>query len=183
MNKKILSATIVALSIMTTACSSADKTRYEEKSLTEKIEKCSDPDSLKAYVNEAKDYTQKLISEGRYEEASMFIDSVSPAVKEKAPALMGTFVALKGQLKVDEATENVKDAAEEVADSVSSKAGKVADKTEDIYNKTKDKVGDIADKTGKAVGKAAEKTGDAVSTAAEKTDDALNKAADKLKGK
>lgn len=182
----LMSIAVAAAALMTTACSGNTEQRTE-RSLAEKISACENPDSLRAYVNDAKDYAQTLISEGKYAEASAFIDSISPVVKDKAPALMGTFVALKGKVAADEAAEEVKDALQEGADKASEAADKVKDGVEEAAGKATDKAkevaGKVADKAGDAVNKAADKASDAVDKATDKASDALNKAADKLKKK
>ena len=178
----LMSIAVATAALMTTGCSSNSEQRTE-RTLAEKISACENPDSLRAYANEAKDYTQKLISEGKYSEASTFIDSISPVVKEKAPALMGTFVALKGKVAADKAAEEVKETVEKGADKASEAAEKAKDGVEDAAGKAADKANEVADKAKDAAGKVVDKANDAVDKATDKASDALNKAADKLKKK
>ncbi len=85
------------------------------------------PTALKVYVAEARAYAQKLVKEGKVEEAKKYLDQIEPVVKSKIPALAGTFDAVNGALDKVEASasdkaEDAKDAASAAVDSVGSAA-------------------------------------------------------------
>ncbi len=63
MKALFLSAAVAALATFA-ACSSSEKAEKTESSLASKIENCTNTDSLKAYVEDAKAYVAKLQSEG-----------------------------------------------------------------------------------------------------------------------
>ena len=89
MKKLLLSiAVVAALCAATTSCGkSADSTA----SMKSKIENCTNTDSLRAYVEQAKAYADKLVAEGKVDEARKYLAELEPVVKSKAPALYLTF--------------------------------------------------------------------------------------------
>lgn len=191
MKKLILSVAIVA-GVAMMACSSADKTAEKASAMTSKIENCTNPDSLKAYVSQANEYVQTLVKSGKIKEAQEFMAKIEPVVKEKAPALAGTFTAVEAAIgKVaDNAKDAATDAAEQtkdaVSDSIDSKVEAAKEATaEAVDNATdavKDKAAQATDAVKDAAKNVADKTTDIAKSAADKAGDAAQKAADKLKG-
>ncbi|MDE5687990.1 MAG: hypothetical protein K2I18_05100 [Paramuribaculum sp.] len=173
---KTLFISAVAALALFTACTGTEKTDKAESTLATKIENCTNTDSLKAYVDEAKAYIVKLQSEGKVDEAKKFLEKIQPVVKDKAPALAGTFAAIGTTL------DKVTDKAEAKADSA--KAA-VADSIDSKINDAKSAVSDVADKAKEVGSNTAEKVKDAVGNAVDNTKeaaaDAAQKAADKLR--
>lgn len=152
--KKILYVVAIAIAATTFACS--NKTAADQGAdLKAKIENCTNPDSLQLYVEQAREYAQKLIAEGKDSEAQAYLAEVIPAVTAKDPSLGDKLTA-----EADSVISALKDKAGVVTDSVASKATSAVDS--------------VASKTGKAV----EATKDAVNKGA----DAVNKGADAVKG-
>lgn len=175
MKALFISAAVAALTLFA-ACTSTEKADKAESTLAAKIENCTNTDSLKAYVDEAKAYIVKLQSEGKVDEAKKFLEKIEPVVKDKAPALAGTFAAVG--TAIDKVTDNV----EAKADSAKSA---VADSIDSKINDVKNAAGDAADKGKEAVSNTAEKAKDAVGNAVDNTKesaaDAVQQAADKLR--
>ncbi len=164
MKKLFLSAALVA-TVMMVSCSAEKKAQDKGEALKAKIENCTDPDSLKIYVQQAKDYADKLIKDGKDSAAETFLSDVTPAVKAKDPVLGLTALDLKA--KADSTFEATKESAKELADSTS-KA--VSDKV----SSAKEAISDAAEQT-------KEKAASAVESAKEKTADAAQAGADKVK--
>lgn len=156
MKKVLLSVAVVTAAMFASCTGSADKAGHSTSDFKTKIENCTNPDSLTVYVNEAKAYAQKLVAEGKIDEAKKYMAQIEPVVKEKAPALAGAFSTVKDALdKVPGAvtgkTEEVKDAmsdkATEVGNAISDKASEVsdavADKSEEAAAAVKDKADDV----------------------------------------
>lgn len=175
MRTLLLSAAVAALTFFA-ACSTSEKADKAESKIAAKIENCTNTDSLKAYVEEAKAYIVKLQNEGKIDEAKKFLEKIEPVVKEKAPALVGTFTAVGTAL--DKVTDSVKESADSaktaVTDSVTNALDNAKAAVSDAADKAKTEVTDAAEKTKTAVTDAAEKTKDAAA-------DAARAAADKLK--
>ncbi len=201
MKKLILSVAIVAGAAMM-ACSTADKTAEKASAMTSKIENCTNPDSLKAYVDQANEYVQTLVNSGKIKEAQEFMAKIEPVVKEKAPALAGTFTAVQAAIgkAADTAKETAADAAEQtkeaVSDSIDSKVEAAKDAAADAVDNATDAVKDkasqatdavkgaaekVADKTTDVAKNVADKTTDVAKTVADKAGNAAQKTADKLK--
>lgn len=156
--KKILFVAVVAMAATLASCSGTKQAEDEGAALKAKIENCTNPDSLKLYVQQAQEYAQKLIAEGKDKEAQAYLDEVTPAVTAKDPSLVNV---LKAQ--GDSVAADLKEAASAVADSASAKAGEIKDS--------------IASKGAKAVDAAK----GAASNAADAVSDAAQKGADKVK--
>ncbi|MDE6334855.1 MAG: hypothetical protein K2L77_09455 [Muribaculaceae bacterium] len=162
--KVILPAALFAVCAMATGCSGVSKeAESSEKSLKEKIEACSNADSISVYMEQAKCYADSLARAGKAEEARRYLDELTPVVEKQAPSLKDQWAsAVAG---VGDATRSAADSvagkADALADSVASKsvdmAGKVGDKAEDVYNKAKDGVkegvNDVKDAAGSVVDK------------------------------
>lgn len=166
MKKLFLSVALVA-TVMMVSCSAEKKAQDEGEALKAKIENCTDPDSLKIYVQQAKDYADKLIKDGKDSAAETFLNDVTPAVKAKDPSAALGLTALDLKAKADSTFEATKESAKELADSTS-KA--VSDKV----NSAKDAISDAAQQT-------KDKAASAVESAKEKTADAAQAGADKVK--
>lgn len=162
--KKILLTVAVAAAIMTVGCSTAaDREEKAEQSLQYKIENCTNPDSLKIYVEQAKSYAVKLASEGKLDEARKYLDDITPAIDKAAPSLKqqwnSAVEAIKGVTvnaadsvadavsdKYDEAKSGSKDVVDKVVDGTKEVAGKVKDGSVETYEKVKDGSKDAYDK-------------------------------------
>ncbi|MDE5921485.1 MAG: hypothetical protein K2G82_07745, partial [Paramuribaculum sp.] len=68
MKKLILSVAVTAVALMV-ACTGKQQTEKEDGCIMAKIENCTNTDSLKAYVDQAKAYAQTLVSQGKVEQA------------------------------------------------------------------------------------------------------------------
>lgn len=166
MKKLFLSAALVA-TVMMVSCSAEKKAQDKGEALKAKIENCTDSDSLKIYVQQAKDYADKLIKDGKDSAAETFLSDVTPAVKAKDPSAVLGLTALDLKAKADSTFEATKESAKELADSTS-KA--VSDKV----SSAKEAISDAAEQT-------KEKAASAVESAKEKTADAAQAGADKVK--
>ena len=170
MKALFLSAAVAALATFA-ACSSSEKAEKTESSLASKIENCTNTDSLKAYVEDAKAYVAKLQSEGKLDEAKAFLEKIQPVVQQKAPALAGAFTAVQTSLdKISGvAAEQADSAKQAVADSVAYKVENAKDAIGDAAQNAKDAVSEkateVVDKSKEAVSNAAEKTKEATSDA------------------
>lgn len=176
MKKIVLSlATVVALSLAVVSCGKAESAD-SASNIKAKIENCTNPDSVKVYVEQAKAYAEKLVKEGKVDEAKKYLAEIEPVVNEKAPALSGVLTTVSTALdKVKDAAGDATDAAAATADSVKNAA---ADAATGAVESVKDKAEDVTNKAGEAVGNAADKAKDAVSKAAE---DGADKVKDLLK--
>ena len=166
MKKIILSAAIFSALVMT-SCGGSKSVSDNAADLSAKIENCTNPDSLKAYVKQARDYASKLLAEGKTAEAQEYLDKVTPAIEKKDPSVKEAFNNLMN------ATDDVvRDKAEDVKQAVDSTADAVTDKAAEAKDAVSDKAKELKDAGAKAVDDAKAKTADA-----------LQKGADKLNGK
>lgn len=189
MKKILLSAAFVAaLTLGSCAGKDASSTIGNASDFKAKIENCTNPDSIQAYVAEAKAYVQKLVDDGKVEEAKKYLDQIEPVVQQKAPKLAGAFEAVKSLVdKVPgaaaDAIDKAKEAASEAGDSLSSTAENVKDAAaetiEDVKNAVSDKVSDAKDavtqKASDAANAVSEKATDIKDAAKEKVNDLLKK--------
>lgn len=170
MKKLILSVAVTAVALMV-ACTGKQQTEKEDGGIMAKIENCTNTDSLKAYVDQAKAYAQTLVSQGKVEQAKEFLAKIEPVVKQKAPALATALTSVESALdKVEAAASEKADSTKQaVTDSVGNKidAAKqaISDKASETVEKASDAVENVAGKASDAVGKAADKTADAVNKA------------------
>ena len=175
--KKVIFSVAVVATMVFAACSGEKKVQDEASSMQSKIENCTNPDSLKAYAAQAQAYYQKLVAEGKVDEAKAFLDKGDPTIKEKVPSLAGAFETLKSG--VDALPGKVDDAASAAGDSISAAADQaqqaVADKAAETKAAAESKADEVkakaADKAEEIKGKAA----DAVQQGADKLKDALGK--------
>ena len=90
--KKLFFSSLAVAAVLMTACSSktTEKEATDEgAAIKAKIENCSDPDSLKIYVQQAKDYAAKLEKEGNDTAAQAYLNEVA-APKTPLPRLCST---------------------------------------------------------------------------------------------
>ncbi len=166
MKKLLLSIALIGTVIMV-SCSSEKKAENEGAALKAKIENCTNSDSLRIYVQQAKDYAEKLIKEGKDSAAEKFINEVTPAIKAKDPMAGAAMTGMSIEAKADSAFKATKESAKNLADSTSKAVS--------------EKDADVKDAVGKAADNAKEKASDAVDAAKQKTADAAQKGADKVK--
>ena len=159
MKKLLLSiAVVAALCAATASCGkSADSTA----SMKSKIENCTNTDSLRAYVEQAKAYADKLVAEGKVDEARKYLAELEPVVKSKAPALSGALSTVESTL--DKVKENASDKADEAknstaaaVDSAKSAVGSAAEAA-DVASAVKEKTQDVKEGAADAAQKGADK--------------------------
>lgn len=159
---------------MLVACSAEKKAEDKGAALKAKIENCSDPDSLKIYIDEAKDYADQLVKEGKDAAATDFLNEVTPAVKAKDPAAALRFTGLKLEAQADSALEAAKESAKNLADSTKAAV-------ESAKDAAADKIKDAKDAAAEKVNSAKDAAKNAVDAAKTKAADAAQKGADKVK--
>ena len=180
MKKLVLIGSLAAvLAIGSMSCSKKD-TAAEGAGITSKIENCTNTDSLKVYISQAKAYAQQLVKEGKVDQAKEYLAKIEPVVKEKAPALAGTLATVEGALdkvgdvagdKLDDAKDAVSAAADSVGsaacsakDAVAAKAGEIKDaaaaKAEDVKDAAAEKAQQAKDAAADAAQKGADKVKD-----------------------
>ncbi|MDE6158289.1 MAG: hypothetical protein K2K22_08475 [Muribaculaceae bacterium] len=182
MKKLVLIGALAAiLAVGSVSCSKKDSAA-DASALTSKIENCTNPDSLSLYVDQAKAYAQKLVKEGKIDQAKEYLAKIEPVVKEKAPALAGTLATVETALDkvgdvVGDKTEDAKDAVSAAADSVGSAASQageaVADKAGELKDQAADKAGELKDKAADKLQQAANATSEAAQKGADKVKDLL----------
>ena len=74
--KKIFFVAVVAMAATLASCSGTKQAEDKGAALKAKIENCTNPDSLKLYVQQAQEYAQKLIAEGKDKEAQAYLEEV-----------------------------------------------------------------------------------------------------------
>lgn len=173
---------VAAISVVTVSCSGKKDQASSVSEMTSKIENCTNPDSLKAYVSEAEQYVQKLVAEGKVDKAKEYLDKIEPVVKEKAPALAATFDSVKSLV------DKVPSSASEAADQAKEQANDAVDQAKEqgaaAVDSAKSAISDAADatkaKAEAAVSDAADKVSDAAQNVADKATDAAKDAASKV---
>ena len=177
----ITSVATAALALTIVSCSTQERAQHSEMSLASKIDNASNPDSVKAYVNSAKEHIDKLIADGDLVAAKAYLDSIQPVVEKKDPAMVHIFTPTKAEMAKAEAKAAAEDAAEamrEGADTVASKASDLLDKTTEAAKAT---AKNAADKGAEIVDKTKEKGADIVDKAKDKGQDLTEKAKDAVK--
>ncbi|MDE6283892.1 MAG: hypothetical protein K2L97_07890 [Muribaculaceae bacterium] len=172
MKKIFLSLLALGALAMTSCSSKTSETEAldEGAAIKAKIENCTDPDSLKIYVQQAKDYAAKLEKEGDESAAKAYLDEVAPVVKEKDPSVAAIFEALEA--KADSAATAVTEKADSLKDAATDA---VNAKVEEGKEKVNQAVNDAKDNAAAAVDKAKEKTAEAAQSATDKLKGALGK--------
>ncbi len=182
MKKVILSMAVALVAAgALTSCGSKSATAADEgEALKVKIENCSDPDSLKLYVEQAQEYAKKLEAEGKGEEAEAYINTIIPAIQTKDPSVASYFEELKSK-----AAEEISDAKENVDSVANAKVDEAKAAGEDAVNAAKEagtSVVNAAKEKGAEAVDAAKTAGEnAVEKGKEKTSEAVQKGADKVK--
>lgn len=176
MKKLFLSIAILGAMCMA-SCSAEKKAEDKGEALKAKIENCTNPDSLKVYVQEAKDYAAQLIKDGKDADAETFLKEVTPAVQAKDAAAAATFTGLGLEAKADSAMEAAKDAAKSAVDSTKSAVNSVKDaaaaKVDEAKSAAAEKVNEAKDATKNAVDAAKAKAADAAQAGADKVKDLM----------
>lgn len=169
--KKLFFSSLAVAAVLVTSCSSktTEKEATDEgAAIKAKIENCSDPDSLKIYVQQAKDYAAKLVKEGNDTAAQAYLNEVAPVVQTKDPTAVNIFDRLEA--KADSTVNN----AVEKADSLKDKAAAAAQaKVEEGKAKAAEAANEVKEKTAAAAETAKQKTADAAQSAADKVKNAL----------
>lgn len=159
MRKLIYSLAIAGMAFMV-SCSAEKKAEDKGAELKAKIENCTNPDSLKMYIQQVQEYAAQLVEEGKDDAATAFIQEVAPIVEAKDPTASITLKALDLKAQADSAIEATKEAAKNLADSASQ-----------VVN----------DKVEGAKEAAAQKANEAVEGAKDKAAEAVQSGADKVK--
>lgn len=184
MKKLFLSIAIVG-AVMMSSCSAEKKAEDKGAELKAKIENCTDPDSLKIYVKEAKDYADQLIKDGKDQAATDFLDEVTPAVKAKDAAAAIGLTGLSLEAQADSAMQAAKEAAKNLADStkaaVNDAKDAAAEKIQDAKDAAAEKVNAAKEAAANKAKEAKEATKNAVDAAKAKTAEAAQQGADKVK--
>lgn len=175
MKNLFLTAAALCVLLLSSCSKSAEKATEATNDFKSKIENCTNPDSIAKYVDQAKAYAQKLVDEGKIDQAKEVLEKLQPVVEEKAPALAGTFSSVKGLLdKIPGATEsavdNAKESATALGDSVASDVKNTtdaakqsaADAIDNAKQAVSDKTNEVVDATKKAVSDKASEATDAV---------------------
>lgn len=175
--KKILLAVAVVATVMMASCSSTQKAKDEGADLKSKIENCTDPDSLKVYVEQAKAYADKLVSEGKDKEAEAYLQEVAPVVATKDPSAATIFdkISAAADSVAGDATDAVKAAGDSVASAADAVKDAVADKVDDAKTAASDAVDNTKAAASQAVDNAKSKAADAVQAGADKLKGAIGK--------
>lgn len=166
--KKLLFAVAIAVAVMGASCSGkSEQVKVNEQDLKAKIESCTNPDSVKIYVEQAKAYADSLAAAGKTDEAKKYLEGLAPAIDKAAPSLKEQF---NSTLKaVEQTAVNAKDSvASATSAAVDSAKSAASQAVSDKANELKDKASDAADKAGDAVNKAADKTKEAAANALDK---------------
>lgn len=171
-----------ALLAGSTACSKKGDASSEASALATKIENCTNTDSLQLYVAQAKAYAEKLVREGKAEQAKEYLAKIEPVVKAKSPAAASALSAA-GQI-IDKAVDAVKDGASTATDAVKDAADATADKANDAADAVSDKANEVkdaaADKANEVKDAATEKAAEVKDAAADKANQAADAVKDKL---
>ena len=175
MKKLVFTVALTAVLALGNVSCSKGTDGCKATALKTKIENCSNPDSVKVYVEEAQAYAQKLAKEGKIDQAREYLSKIEPAVKAKAPALAATLTTASEAL--GKFSEQAKSKAGEAADSVAAAATTakeaVAQKAEDIKDATVQKTADVKDAAAQKVQEAKDATSDAAQTGADKVKELL----------
>lgn len=160
MKKLILSFAVLAAMAAATSCQTSEKKAEDEgAAIKAKIENCTDADSLAIYVQQAREYADKLVKSGDDKAAQAYLDEVAPVIQSKDATAAGLFETLKSEAAAatdsvasaateakDKATEAVKDAADKASDAVSSTVDAGKQKAADAVQAGADKVKDLIGK-------------------------------------
>ncbi len=188
MKKILLPVALVAVMALGACSGSGNSANTQASDFKAKIENCTNTDSIAAYVDQAKAYVQKLVDEGKIDEAKKYLAEVEPVVKDKAPALAGAFETVKSFVdKVptagSDALDKAKEAASVAGDSIASAADNAKDAAAEKLGEVKDAVSDKASEVKDAVSDKASDVKDAVSDKASEVKDAAQNKLNELVNK
>ncbi|MCD8387328.1 MAG: hypothetical protein LUD17_10630 [Bacteroidales bacterium] len=154
MKKLFLSLAVIASLCMASCGGSAEKAADQQATeVVDQINKASSEAEAQDIVSKAQAYVEKLVKEGKIQEAKDYLDKIKPTIEqkfpstapllEKAQAAITAAAALTGD-KTESVTDKAKDAASEAADSIASKTGQAVDAATDAAtdaaNKAKDAI-------------------------------------------
>ncbi|MDE6556845.1 MAG: hypothetical protein K2K55_07785 [Duncaniella sp.] len=171
--KKILLSVAVMATLALASCGSSVK-QAEDKgaAIKAQIENCTDPDSLKMLVQQAQEYAEQLVKEGKDQAAAEYLNEVAPVVEAKSNKAASVFENLKNE------ADSVVAAGKAAADSV---AAGVVDKANEVKDKATETVSNAAEATKEKAAEVVEKGADAAKNVADKAAYAASKAADAAK--
>lgn len=159
--------------LMVTSCSSkvTDAEATDEgAAIKAKIENCTDPDSLAIYVQQAKEYAQKLVKEGNDSAAQAYLEEVTPVIQKQDPTMATVFDEI--QMKADSVVASQIEKADSLKDATVDAAKQ---KASDVKDAAKDAADNVKDKAAAAGDAAKQKTADAIQSGADKLKGALGK--------
>lgn len=175
MKKLFLSLAMVAALTLGACGTSANDEKHDATEIVTAINGSTSVDEAGKIIKDASGYIEKLVKEGKIEEAQNYYETIRPVIEKKFPDLVTMLDQASAALKAGEAKEAV-DEAKEKADSVAEEAKEKADSlAQDAKDKAKDAVDDAKDKAKDAVNAAANTAKDAANAAKDKANDAIKK--------
>lgn len=155
--KRILFTIAAVGALMAASCQSSTEKAAESQAVDfkTKIENCSNPDSIKIFVEQAIDHAKQLANSGKAAEAEAYLNDIQAAVASKAPEMKSYF--------------------EKVETSVDDKAAEMANKAKEAEDSLKAKADDAKDAAVKAADKAKDKTANAIDDAAKSAKSAIGR--------
>lgn len=181
MKKMFVTMAIAAMALVgITSCgkTAGEKAAEDEgAALKAKIENCTNPDSLKIYVEQAQAYAQKLEAEGKGGDAEAYLNEVAPVIEKKDTTVASYFRQLttKAKDEVKEAKEAADSVANAAKDKVNAAKDSVASKGAAAVQGVKDAASNAGAAVKKAGSDAVQGAKDAASNAAQKGADEVNK--------
>ena len=176
--KKLFLSFAVLAAVAATSCGTSEKKAEDEgAAIKAKIENCTNPDSLKVYVNQAKEYAAKLVKDGDDKAAQAYLDEVAPAIQAKDPSATDIFSNLKE--KADSAVTDAKNAVDSAAtktgEAVKGAVDATKEKTSEVVEAGKDRASEVGKAVSDKASEVKQKTADAVQSGADKVKEALGK--------
>lgn len=179
MKRLVLIAAVAAMLSGVYACgTSAKSDSLDGAAIKAKIEKCTDPDSLKVYVKQAQEYARQLKEKGDSSAAVAYVSEVVPMATQKGGEAAAEIRALAEQADYTTmiAADSAKTTVENAADSVkkvavsayNSAKDAVSDKASEVKDAAVDKYDSAKDATAKAVDDAKAKAAEALQSGADK---------------
>lgn len=176
MKKFILSMALFATLGLVSCQPGTKQAEDEGAAIKAKIENCSDPDSLKIYVKQAKDYADKLVREGDDLAAQAYLDEVTPVIQAKDPTAAEIFEKLKND------ADNIIEEGKGATDSIMGTAKEqINESVEGAKDAVKGAVDAGKEKLNEGASKASDAAQKAVDEGKQNASDAIQKGADKLK--
>lgn len=167
MKKSLFGIALLAALAMSSCGNRAkvEKVEQNPQQLVAKIENCSNPDSLKIYVEAARDYASKLADENKLDSAQAYINCILPIVEKKDPSMVDSFKSVEGVLKAAEqngVTKAKTEAGEAVDSAISAVKNKATQTVEDSKEAINNAIENATVKTANAVKESADKVTDAI---------------------